>query len=125
MRVNIKNLRKDHGVLQSDLAQILGLTQSSISRIESEGLELTKRQFDLLCDRYGADEVSQYIVKDSPINITIPKEKDIKDLSGIIKLLGEQHDSLCEIVQNQQEWINKYATLNERLLTVIEKITMK
>lgn len=66
----LKDFRQAHGIFQSKMAEILGTTQSSISRMESEGIELTIAQYQKLYDTFGQESVDAYKVEDNGIYVT-------------------------------------------------------
>ncbi len=64
-----KEFRRAHSLLQSQLADILGMTQSNLSRYETEGVDLTREQYGKLYEKYGKEDVAAFIVDNSQ-NVT-------------------------------------------------------
>lgn len=121
-----KEFRRAHSLLQSQLADILGMTQSNLSRYETEGVDLTREQYGKLYEKYGKEDVAAFIVDNSQ-NVTscgnilhgtgtqnngIQSDKDMLD---IIRKLTE---TITHHVEKQDE-------INSRLLTILEKMTLK
>lgn len=121
-----KEFRRAHSLLQSHLADILGMTQSNLSRYENEGVDLTREQYGKLYEKYGKEDVDAFIVDNSQ-NVTacgnilhgagtqnngIQSDKDMLD---IIRKLTE---TITHHVEKQDE-------INSRLLTILEKMTLK
>lgn len=48
-----KEFRRAHGLFQSQLADIMGMVQSNVSRYETEGIEPTPEQYQKLYEKYG------------------------------------------------------------------------
>ena len=129
MYVDLKLLRLENDEMyQSKLAEILGITQSSLSRMERQFSDVNGLQYKKLCDYFGEEEVQKY-VKENPLRnaTTLPgKRRKLKpsDLGiGTPKEEVEQPDNVAvligviksqqEVIKSQQEEITK---LNKQLL---------
>lgn len=77
--------RKQNKMTQSQLGEILGVTQSVISRMESMHYDIDDIQYSLLVGHFGATEVAKYV-----------KEKDKEDFSAQKEVKAEEiiHDPL-------------------------------
>ena len=125
MYVDLKLLRKMHGRMQqSQLGEILGVTQSVISRMESMHYELDDNQYSLLVEHFGATEVAKY-VKENPLKnvqnqplrqrqtqATPTNEKEPDNLSLAIKILSETVLRQADTISQMQE---KITELNEHV----------
>lgn len=125
MYVDLKLLRKMHGRMQqSQLGEILGVTQSVISRMESMHYELDDNQYSLLVEHFGATEVAKY-VKENPLKnvqnqplrqrqtqATPTNEKEPDNLSLAIKMLSETVLRQADTISQMQE---KITELNEHV----------
>ena len=67
MAFKYKEFRRAHGIFQSQLAEIMGVVQSNISRYESENIEPQPEQLKKLYDKYGKEDVDSYFIEDTNI----------------------------------------------------------
>lgn len=133
MRVDFKKFRKEQGLFQGDIAKDLGCTQSSVSRIENEGLELTRKQYESLVSHYGEKVIKQYVITSDTTSSNIlgdnvnyqPKGAEQLPLHNLLTIIQNQQELLNKCVEMQHEYIAKYATQNERLLSILEQIKFK
>lgn len=51
--IRIKQLREEKGLSQKELAEILGSTQTKVSKYEREAVDLSTRQVLLLCKTFN------------------------------------------------------------------------
>lgn len=121
-----KEFRRAHGLFQSKLAEIMGISQSNISRYESEGIDPTPIQFQKLYDKFGEEEVKAFEVNPSQI---VKAENNINNGSGN-QNNGIQNDAdLLEIIKKQTDMIVKHIEkqddINARLMSILEKLTLK
>lgn len=121
-----KEFRRAHGLFQSKLAEIMGISQSNISRYESEGIDPTPIQFQKLYDKFGEEEVKAFEVDPSQI---VNAEDNINNGSGN-QNNGIQNDAdLLEIIKKQTDMIVKHIEkqddINARLMSLLEKLTLK
>lgn len=58
---DLKSLRKELGITQGKMADILGCGQSNISEIERNGKDLEPAQYEILRNMYGQERISKYI----------------------------------------------------------------
>ena len=120
-----KEFRRAHGLFQSKLAEIMGISQSNISRYESEGIDPTPIQFQKLYDKFGEEEVKAFEVDPSQI---VNAENNINNGSGN-QNNGIQNDAdLLEIIKKQTDMIVKHIEkqddINARLMSLLEKLTL-
>ena len=127
--IRLKDFRRENKIFQTELAEVLGVSQSAISRMEGNELELTKEQYQKLYDKYGREIIEPYIYEEETDSRLIEILK-----KGLERLGSQEHDEslipvLCkqnEIIQNcleeQRQWTEKYATMNEKLLSILEKL---
>lgn len=142
MYVDLKLLRLENDEMhQSRLAEILGITQSSLSRMERQFSELNGLQYKKLCDYFGEEEVQKY-VKENPLknamslpgkrrkfrpsdlegSVTPPEENLPKreySLEEVFAMIAEANKTLSRTVEAQQTTIeemrSKIDELNESL----------
>lgn len=121
-----KEFRKAHGLFQSQLAEIMGISQSNISRCETEGIDPTPGQYQKLYDRYGEEIVKAFVVDPSQF---VNAENNVNNGSGY-QNNGIQNDAdLVEIIKKQTDMmakhIEKQDEINARLMDLLEKIALK
>lgn len=121
-----KEFRKAHGLFQSKLAEIMGISQSNISRYESEGIDPTPAQFKKLYDEFGEEKVKAFEIESSPF---LNAENNVNNGSGN-QNNGIQSDAdLIEIIKKQTEAITKHVErqdeINSRLMDLLEKMALK
>ncbi len=120
-----KEFRRAHSLFQSQLAEIIGMTQSNLSRYETEGIDLTREQYGKLYDKYGKEDVDAFIL-DEGVSITASNNvngsgvqnngvQSDKDLVGILKNLTE---TLSEHVKKQD-------AMAEQMIALLQKLTLK
>ena len=60
--VNLKEFRTMHGKMkQSELGELLGLSQSVLSSMESSHKPLMDEQYKTLVEKFGEDDVKRYV----------------------------------------------------------------
>lgn len=121
MYVDLKMLRKTHNRMsQDELAGILGVTQSVISRMENMHYDLDDSQYSLLVEHFGANDVAAFVKENPTKNLTgVAKpskpSKEIAEgdnLSLAIKMLSETVLRQADTISQMQEKINE---LNEHI----------
>lgn len=61
--LDLKRFRQDYSLKQTELADIMDVSQSLVSRLENLYLDVNTIQYGKLCDRYGFDVVERYIIE--------------------------------------------------------------
>ena len=106
--VDLKRFRLEHRpILQSELARILGVSQSTLSRLESAYKDLTDIQYRSLVERFGEEDVKKY-VETNP-TLYLRKRRKTKG-------------SNSETVETLTRVINTYLTTMESLKNEIETL---
>lgn len=118
----LREFRNAHGLKQSELAEILDYTQSGISRMETEKIELSRAQYQKLYDVYGKEDVDSFHVDMEPVDMNaVINEAQIKGLQqniDLLEIIKKQNETLCEHVRNQDAF-------HRTLLQVLEKLSLK
>lgn len=121
-----KEFRRAHGLFQSKLAEIMGISQSNISRYETEGIDPTPAQFQKLYDEYGEENVKAFEVEPSQL---VNAENNVNSGSGNQNNGIQSNADLVEIIKRQTEMIAKHIEkqddINVRLMNLLEKLTLK
>jgi len=130
MKFRLKDFRQAHGLFQSDMADLLGLTQSTVSRAELKegGIELTYPQRMTLFEKYGEEEVSSFFIEEEKeINIInngnvnddgFQNNGVIKNDRLILKIVNEQSGTIASLTK-------KLTEQTDRMLAILEKLTDK
>lgn len=71
MSFDLKRFRKDFDLKQSDIADVLGIAQSFISKVERGVESFPPAHYKTLCEKYGEDAVKRYNVKNKEIDNSI------------------------------------------------------
>ncbi len=121
----IREFRKAKGIFQEEFAQTIGLTQSNLSRYETNGIDLTDSMLDKLRQRYGKEDVDAYMT-DSAEQIR-DKELPSSTIDGItmldmVTIIKKQNDTICQQIEQQKEFTKQLTQMNQRLLDLLEKI---
>lgn len=106
--VDLKRLRKDKKLTQTDLAFILGCGQPNVVHIEKNERALTKNQMELLKERFG--DLDKYTT-DNNINYNY----DDNNSYNINK------QNIDEIIAHWSDLVNKQQKSIDKLLNLLEK----
>lgn len=125
-RFRIKDFRKAQGMFQGDFAKLIGLTQSNLSRYETNNIDLTIEQMNILREKFGKEAVDEYMdgedyQYDELSQMQEPSMNGI-DVNGFINIIKSQNDTICRQVDIQNEFTKQLTAMNSRLLDLLEKI---
>ena len=121
----IREFRKAKGIYQEEFAKTIGLTQSNLSRYETNGIDLTDEMLNKLREKFGDDEINAYItdsteqIREKEVSVDRRDELTILDLVTIVK---KQNETINKQVETQNEFARQLAAMNGRLLDLLEKI---
>ena len=122
----IREFRKAKGIYQDKMAEIVGLTQSNLSRYENNGIDLSEEQLDKLRAHFGKEEVDAYLT-DSSEQIhdkSIPESQSDSIFSlDMLTVIKKQNETICKQVEAQNEFSRQLTSMNERLLALLEKVS--
>ena len=124
----IREFRKAKNLFQDKMAEIIGLTQSNLSRYENNGVDLTEEMLDKLRAVYGKEDVDAYItdsaeqVRDKSLPETQIDNLTVLDMISVIK---KQNDTICQQIEVQNQFSRQVSSMNERLLSLLEKISFE
>lgn len=132
MYIDLKLFRLEHNeMFQSELARILGVTQSTLSRMERQYSDLNDLQYKKLVDEFGEDDVRSY-VKENPLKNAIllpgkrrklrPSDLQRVDTPSLENDTTNDTTQLIEVIRSQQEEIVR---LNKRISDLLEKFFEK
>lgn len=115
----LREFRIAHSLKQSEIAEILGVAQSGISRMESERIELPIALYSKLYEKFGKEDVDAFKIFDEEstnqqVDLRL-KETDNRELLAVIQ---KQNEIISEHIRRQDE-------LNKRLIDLLERIYTK
>lgn len=112
----LRAIRKYHGITQMDFCQILGFKQGTLSRLESDKLELSAYEWLMICSKYNLDPLTlQSGIIESFENIKISPESN--EVVGNFKLankyqlyMGSTNRTLFPFIRLMEENIGEEKT---------------
>lgn len=111
MNIRLKEFRLAIGKSQQDVADVLGITQSALSRTEALGRDLSDIQIGKLCEAFGREKVMKFVGTPAPPEVNLPKTE---------YTLGEAFTMLSETVKTQSRTIEAQQTTIEAQRREIE-----
>ena len=129
MKINLKNLRQAHDLFQSDMAELLDINQSNISRAELKGFFVpTYPQLQKLYDKFGKEEVDTFVIADEGITVNASNNSNkgngtqnngyFEVDATAMEIIRKQTDVLMKLAEKQAEQA-------DRLLDILEKLSEK
>lgn len=119
-----KEFRRAHSLFQSQLAEIIGMNQSNVSRYETEGIDPTPEQYRKLCERFGKEDVDAFMVDESKVVAT-----NNVNGSGLQNNGGLVDGGLIEIVKSMTETlaehVKKQDAMAEQMMALLQKLALK
>ena len=98
--VNLKQLMFDRGINQTSLAEILGVTQPTVSKLIKGVQEFQKYQLDALEEYFGEDVIKAYYIPNKPVEgITQTAEVTFYDAEAIEEMRQEIKEEI-EVVES-------------------------
>lgn len=96
--VDLKQLMFDRGINQTSLAEILGVTQPTVSKLIKGVQEFQKYQLDALEKYFGEDVIKAYYIPNKPVEgITQPAEVTFYDAETIEEMRQEIKEEIEEV----------------------------
>lgn len=129
MDFRLKDFRETQKLFQSDMAALLQINQSNVSRMELKGVcYLTLPQYKTLCEKFGDEAVNAFIVKEGEQQVVVANNKN--EGSGTQDNSVTMNDATAMLVIQTQakalsESLKKQAEQSDRMLTLLEKLTEK
>ena len=122
----MKEFRQSKGLFQSDIAEILGANQSTVSRMELRPYaDLAVPQYRTLCERFGKEEVDAFTTQgDANVEVvgntnnggTQDNSVSVGNDGTMMEVIRRQADVLADVVRKQSEQA-------DRLLGILERLT--
>ena len=127
MNIRLKDLRQSQKIYQSELAEILNITQSSVSRLELRPVAtISYVQYLALCEKMGKEKVDEFVseTSDSSMNVSGNRNEGGGSQNNSISMKNDE--SLIDVIKSQSatilRMIEKQAEQTDRLLKILEKI---
>ena len=132
MLFKFKLFREVHDLFQSHMAELLQLSQSTISRMEMRpAWDITSDQLNILYDKFGKEDVDLFVVSNENENVPFisafgnTNEGSGTQNNGYIANNGE----LMGLLKMQSEALTgvteKQIQLNDRLISLLDKLSEK
>lgn len=129
MKFRLKDFRETQKLFQSEMATILEINQSSVSRMElKKNADLTYPQYLTLCERFGKEEVERFAVEAEDNAIVVSGNTNesggsqnnsvMVDNTKALEIIREQNKTISEMLKKQSEQTDK-------LMLLIDKISDK
>ena len=119
MYVRLKDFRDENNIQQSELAATIGVTQSTISRTEALGKELSGKQFERMCEKYGEALVMKYVTAQKDEEDT--KDSPMSSLADFIKGKNDANKILTDVLFKQQNTIEAQALMLAEMMDMLKK----
>ena len=128
--IDIKQLRKDKKLTQTDLANLLNCHQSFISSIEHGVRPMPDNMVEVLSNKY--DDISAYIISSQPQpqqpnddSAATPALDELAELRKSLLQLIENNGKLIEsnamLVDSNRQLVQNQQTQFERLIRLVDK----
>ena len=105
MNIRLKEFRLAIGKNQQAVADVLGITQSALSRTEALGRDLSDIQIGKLCEKWGKEEVMKYVGNPAPPEVILPKAE--YTLSDAFTMLSDTVKTQSRTIEAQQTTIEE------------------
>lgn len=128
MRINLKDFRQSHKMFQSDMAELLEVNQSNVSRAELRGyFTLSYPQVKKLYEKFGKEDVDSF---------SLDKGISVSAFGNSNEGSGTQNNgyfhmdtNALDIISRQSEAVinlaQKQAEQTDRLIVLLEKLSKK
>lgn len=113
MNIRLKEFRLANGKKQQEVADVLGITQSALSRTEALGRDLSDIQIGKLCKEFGREVVMKFVGNPAPPEVNLPKTE---------YTLGEAFTMLSDTVKTQSRTIEAQQTTIEEQRREIKEL---
>lgn len=118
MNIRLKDFRDANKLQQGDLVEVLGISQSAISRMEALGRDLSQTQFEKLCAKYGEEEVMRFA--SVPASAVVNPLKHEYTLPEAFTMLSETCKAQARTMEAQAEIINR---MREKIDELTEELS--
>lgn len=128
MKIVLKNFRQAHNLYQSEIAEILGINQSNVSRAELKGyLELTYPQEKALIEKFGKEDVESFLYEEDGENVIVEAKGNVNEGGGsqnngyigadktALNIIKQQSEALANLAAKQAEQTDKMISLLEKI----------
>ena len=122
-RFDISRLRKENGMSQSELANLLQMTQSFLSAIENGKSPLPIEKEERLCEVFGLSDLNEYLI-DKKWDSSEKKLTDMTDSDLFNQLLSRFHRQAHseEIEHHHKDHHQKIEELEQKIDVLFKRI---
>lgn len=101
------------------------MTQSNLSRYETDGIEPTRDQYQRLYDKFGKEDVDAFIVEDGTkvmatnnVNGSGVQNNGIQSDKDLLEIIKKLTDTVTEHVKKQD-------AMSEQMMALLQKLALK
>ena len=127
MKFRLKDFRQSKNLFQSDMAELLGTNQSTVSRMElRKSAELSLPQYESLCNKFGKEEVDKFVFTDESVSVSVTGNSNHGSGTQSNNVSFNDSDTMAAIKALSgalSELARKQAEQTDRLLSILEKMT--
>lgn len=105
MNIRLKEFRLANEISQADVAKVLGLSQSALSRTEALGRDLSDIQIGKMCEAFGREEVMKFVGNPALPEVNYPKAEN--SLSEAFIMLSDTVKTQSRTIEAQQTTIEE------------------
>ena len=111
MYIRLKALRAAHDLLQAELGEKIGVSQSVLSRMEKNHSELDDEQMERLIKEFGREEVMKFVGETPSTRTKLVPIPETLTLEQAVVMLSHVNELQAETIKIQQETIAFQAKL--------------
>ena len=106
---NLESLMYDLNITQNELATVLGVSQTAISKVKNYKMDIPEAWKKLIMQKYNID-ITNYYIKNTPVasepeELYIAKKQDDNEYLHIIKSLASSNEKLAKSVEKMADSI--------------------
>ncbi len=119
--IRLKALRKAHRLTQAVFGTIIGLDQTSVSRIEISHALVNEQQYKALVDKFGEEEVAKYTGEPPWINAVdshpmkrqlihqsiVGSDTEMSEMATLARIIAEQRVKIENLEKEIEELKNR------------------
>lgn len=130
MNFDLKRFRKDFVLKQSDVADILGISQNFISKIETGKESFPNSHYETLKEKYGEEALKDYVSEKTPSSAhqIVLGDGNITNagtISGGINLSADQENKILKKrikeLEEENEQLKKDKAILQEFVTFLRK----
>ena len=115
---NYRKLRKDFGLLQKPIAELMSLSQPGFSKYENENIEPTLQQYSILCEHFGKEAIDSYYFEE---NSDEKRDKQYPMDSELVQLIVKQNETISKQIEMFYSFSRLLNEINAKLDNLLSK----